>query len=289
MTRTIALALTKLGVIAATALAQPAGGDGAGRFPDPPGGFENRRDGIERGKVDIVEYDLSTVGRKRRAKVYTPPGYSNGQVYPVLYLLHGVGGDENEWTRGGRANVILDNLIADKAAVPMIVVMPNGFATKDGRRPPRGPALEAAIIAFESDLLNDLIPFIEKTYAVRPERKSRALAGVSMGGGQSLNYGLQNLDTFAWVGGFSSAPNTRPPAVLFQNYQDAANKPRMLYISCGDADSLLRISAGLHKKLLQNSAPHLYQVIPGGRHDFKAWNSDLYQFARRAFHEPSAQ
>ena len=102
-----------------------------------PKGFDAKRDGIDRGKLETVEYDSTTVGAKRKAQVYTPPGYSKDKKYPVLYLLHGIGGDENEWTRGGVANVILDNLYADKKAVPMIVVMPNGRASKDvdGARP----------------------------------------------------------------------------------------------------------------------------------------------------------
>ena len=180
-----------------------------GEVPRAPKGFDTRRDGIERGKLETVEYDSTTVGVKRKAQVYTPPGYSKDQKYPVLYLLHGIGGDENEWTRGGAANVILDNLYADKKAVPMIVVLPNGRASKDLTPRDPIPKQSPAFAAFEQDLLTDLIPFIEKTYSVKADRESRALAGLSMGGGQSLNFGLSHLDTFAWVGGFSSAPNTK--------------------------------------------------------------------------------
>ena len=105
--------------------------DKAEKFPAPPEGFDKKRDGIDRGKLETVEYDSTTVGVKRKARVYTPPGYSKDKKYPVLYLLHGIGGDENEWPRGGAPDVILDNLYADKKAVPMIVVMPNGRASKD--------------------------------------------------------------------------------------------------------------------------------------------------------------
>ena len=101
------------------------------KYTSAPEGFDKKRDGIDRGKMETVEYDSKTVGVKRKAKVYTPPGYSKDKKYPVLYLLHGIGGDENEWPRGGAPNVILDNLYADKKAVPMIVVMPNGRAQKD--------------------------------------------------------------------------------------------------------------------------------------------------------------
>ena len=125
----MALALT-----ACTALAQPEGepkSEQTEKFGTPPEAYDARREGVERGKVETIEYDSTTVGIKRKARVYTPPGYSPDQKYPVLYLLHGIGGDENEWGRGGAPDAILDNLIADKKAVPMIVVMPNGRASKD--------------------------------------------------------------------------------------------------------------------------------------------------------------
>ena len=153
-------------------------------------------------------------------QVYTPPGYSKDKKYPVLYLLHGIGGNEREeWAKGGVPHVILDNLIADKKIEPMIVVLPNGNATTNtaaagdpgggGGRRGFGD-LTGWGKPFENDLIKDIIPFIEANYSVKADRESRALAGLSMGGGQSLNIGLANLDTFAWVGGFSSAPNTKP-------------------------------------------------------------------------------
>ena len=196
----------------------------AGKFPAPPQDYDKKRDGIERGKLETVEYDSTTVGIKRKARVYTPPGYTKDTKYPVLYLLHGIGGDENEWPRGGAPDVILDNLYADKKAVPMIVVMPNGRASKDLTARDPIPKQSPAFAAFEKDLLTDLIPFIEKTYSVKADRESRAIAGLSMGGGQSLNFGLGNLDTFAWVGGFSSAPNTKRPADLIKDHAEAAKK-----------------------------------------------------------------
>jgi enterochelin esterase-like enzyme len=271
------------------ALAQPGDGtkdDKAEKFPSPPQGFDARRDGIDRGKMETVEYDSTTVGVKRKARVYTPPGYTKDKKYPVLYLLHGIGGDENEWPRGGSPDVILDNLYADKKAVPMVVVMPNGRAAKDVTARDPIPKQSPAFAAFEKDLLNDLIPFVEKTYAVQADRESRALAGLSMGGGQALNFGLNNLDTFAWVGGFSSAPNTKPPVDLIKDSVEAAKKLRLLYVACGDQDSLFRISQGVHTTLDEKKVPHLYRVIPGGRHDFKVWKSDLYHFAQLLFREP---
>ena len=260
--------------------------DGQATYAAPPAGYDVRREGIDRGKLETIEYDSATVGGKRMARVYTPPGYSKEQRYPVLYLLHGIGGDENEWPRGGAPDVILDNLYADKKAMPMIVVMPNGRASKEltARSPFNQQA--PAFAAFEKDLLNDLIPYVEKTYSVQTGRESRALAGLSMGGGQSLNFGLGNLNRFAWVGGFSSAPNTKPSANLIQDHADAARKLKLLYVACGDKDGLMRISANVHKMLEEKHVPHMYVVIPDGRHDFKVWKSDLYRFAQLVFREP---
>jgi enterochelin esterase-like enzyme len=284
MMRRMLLALTALACLTAPAPAQPVGGkadDKAAKFPAPPRGFDARRDGIDRGKLETVEYDSKTVGAKRKAQVYTPPGYSADRKYPVLYLLHGIGGDEHEWTRGGRANVILDNLYADKKAVPMIVVLPNGRASKDVTARDPIPRQSPAFAAFEKDLLDDLIPFIEKTYSVKADRESRALAGLSMGGGQSLNFGLNHPEAFAWVGGFSSAPNTRRAGDLLKD-PEAVKKVRLLWISCGDRDNLMRISKGFHDALEQKKVPHVWHVNTGG-HDFTVWRTNLYHFAPLLF------
>ena len=215
------------------------------RSSTAPEGFDVRRPGIQAGRVERIEYDSKVTGNKRPAVVYLPPGYSSARKYPVLYLLHGIGGNENHWTQFGKADSILDNLIADNKAVPMIIVMPNGRASNEpstmfggrGRRggnrgaaagaPPQagadnpllrrprrstsgwrsgrsrrggggrgrlggaGMGVEfTAYAAFEKELIGDLIPFIESRYSVQADREHRALAGLSMGGGQSLNFGL---------------------------------------------------------------------------------------------------
>jgi enterochelin esterase-like enzyme len=293
MTRRIVayIAFMALALTACTAFAHPAGerkSEQTEKFGAPPEGYDTHGEGIDRGKVETIEYDSTTVGIKRQARVYTPPGYSADQEYPVLYLLHGIGGDENEWSRSGAPDAILDNLIADKKAVPMIVVMPNGRASKDLTPRDPIPKQSPAFAAFEKELLIDLIPFIEKTYSVKADRESRALAGLSMGGGQSLNFGLGNLDTFAWVGGFSSAPNTKRPAELITDRAEAAKKLKLLYVSCGDEDGLFRISQGVHDMLDENMVPHVYRVIPGGGHDFRVWKSDRYHFAQLLFRDPEA-
>jgi hypothetical protein len=152
-------------------------------FDDPPAGFNKKRDDIPHGKLEMIQYVSKTVGTTRKMQVYTPPGYSSDKKYPVLYLLHGIGGDETEWERFATPDVLLDNLIADGKAVPMIIVMPNGRAQKNDRAEGNVYAAGPAFAAFEQDLLKDVIPAIESRYAVQADREHRALAGLSMGGG----------------------------------------------------------------------------------------------------------
>ena len=258
------------------------GPDDKRAVPEEPVGFDKKRDDIPHGKVEMVEYDSKSVGTKRKAAVYLPPGYSTETKYPVLYLLHGIGGDEHEWVNGGHPEIILDNLIAEKKAVPMIIVMPNGRAQPDDRPGPNAMGTAAAFGKFDKDLLGDLIPFIQSKYSVRTDREGRALAGLSMGGGQSLNFGLANLDTFAWVGGFSSAPNTKPAAELVPDPAAATKQLKLLWISAGNKDGLIRISQGVHAYLKENNVPHIWHVDDNA-HDFRHWKNALFNFAQRIF------
>ena len=251
-------------------------------FADAPAGFDQPREGVAHGRLEMVEYDSKSVGTRRKALVYLPPGYSASGRYPVLYLLHGIGGDEEEWRRGGAPQAILDNLIADKAAVPMIVVMPNGRAQADDRPGPNPMATAAAFGKFDQDLIGSLIPFIESRYPVLQDRDHRALAGLSMGGGQSLNIGLGHLDRFAWFGGFSSAPNTKPGAELVPDPERAAKHLRLLYLSCGKRDGLIRVSQNVHAHLKEKHVPHLWHVDDSA-HDFQHWRQGLHHFAQRIF------
>ena len=294
-----------------------------------PAGFDARREGVPAGRVERVEFDSKVTGGKRPASVYLPPGYSADNQYPVLYLLHGIGGNETHWPGPGAAGAILDNLIADGKAVPMIVVMPNGRASNEpstlfagGRGPGAGPGGAApggaaaggappgaqgaaatgaggapggpgglggaamaveftAYAAFERELIGDLIPFIEARYSVKADRTDRALAGLSMGGGQSLNFGLNNVDTFAWVGGFSSAPNTKPPAELVSD-PAKARRLELLWVSCGNEDGLFNISANVHEQLAAQNVPHKW-YIDAGAHTFPVWKNDLYHFSSLLF------
>lgn len=263
------------------------GPDDKPAFPPVPEGFDKPRDGIGHGRIETVEYDSKSVGTRRKAIVYTPPGYSSDTKYPVLYLLHGIGGDEGEWPRGGHPEIILDNLIADRKAVPMIIVMPNGRAQADDRPGPNPMGTASAFGVFDKDLLGSLIPFIEGRYSVLKDRENRALAGLSMGGGQSLNFGLGNLDTFAWVGGFSSAPNTKPPAELVPDPEKAKRELKLLYLSCGNKDGLIRISQDVHGYLKEKSVPHVWHVDEHA-HDFDHWKKALFLFSQQIF-KPIAQ
>ncbi len=253
-------------------------------FTQAPMGFDQHKPEVSKGKIDTLTYYSSTVGQDRKALIYTPPGYLESKKYPVLYLLHGIGGDEKEWLNNGKPQVILDNLYAQNKLEQMLVVLPNGRAMKDDRA--RGDIFAAekveAFATFEQDLIKDLIPFIENTFQVHADREHRGLAGLSMGGGQSLNFGLKNLDLFAWVGGFSSAPNTKMPEELVPDPVLAKEKLKLLWISCGDEDRLLNISQRTHDYLKEKEVPHIFYVEPGG-HDFKVWKNDLYLFSQLLF------
>src|SRR5450631_2473348 len=224
-----------------------------------PPGFDSLRADIAHGRIDTISYASKTVGTTRRALIYTPPGFSKKKQYPVLYLLHGIGGDEKEWLNGGKPQIILDNLYAGGRIEPMIVVMPNGRAMPDDRATGNIMAADKvqAFANFEKDLLNNLIPYIEKKYPVLTNRENRAIAGLSMGGGQSLNFGLGNLDKFAWIGGFSSAPNTKKPEELVPDPEKAKQQIKLLFISCGASDGLILFSKRTHDYLQENHVPHI--------------------------------
>jgi enterochelin esterase-like enzyme len=258
------------------------GPDDKPAFPDPPAGFDARRDDIAHGKLEMIEYDSKTVGCKRKMQLYTPPGYSKDKKCPVLYLLHGIGGDETEWQRFATPNVLLDNLLAEGKVVPMIVVMPNGRAQKNDRAEGDVFRSAPAFANFEHDLLDDVIPVIEARYSVQADREHRALAGLSMGGGQALNFGLAHLDTFAWVGGFSSAPNTLPPEQLVPDPAAATRQLKLLWVGCGNKDGLIRISQGVHAYLKEKGVPHVWHV-DGYGHDATEWKNNLYLLVQRSF------
>jgi enterochelin esterase-like enzyme len=260
------------------------GPDDVAVYDAPPEGFKTRREDIRHGKLEMFEYESKTVGATRKANIYTPPGYNTETKYPVLYLLHGIGGDETEWQRFANPGALFDNLIADGKAVPMIVVMPNGRAQKNDRAEGDVMRSAPAFAVFERDLLDDLIPAVESKYAVDKDREKRAIAGLSMGGGQAFNFGLGNLDTFAWVGPFSAAPNTKPAEQLIPDVDDAKAKLKLLWISCGNKDGLIRISQNVHQFLKTNDIDHVWHVDEHG-HDPAHWSSSLYWFGQHVFQD----
>jgi len=279
------------GLWVSSAMAQPADD----HSPVPPQGFDQLRTGIETGRVERVQYDAPAVaeGLKRWMQVYTPPGYSTARKYPVLFLLHGIGGNDREWTRACHADNVIDNLLADGKIQPMIVVFPNGNASVTADGSSASPGAAASVrggggfgawgTPFENDLLKEIIPCIESHYSVYADREHRALAGLSMGGGQTLNIGLAHVDTFAWVGGFSSAPNTKPPADLVPD-PAVPKQLKLLWLACGNKDGLIRISQGVHAYLKAKGVPHVWHV-DSNAHDDTEWANNLYLFAQNIFNQ----
>ena len=256
-----------------------------------PEGFDIEREDIERGNIVEVEYDSNSLGIKRKMMVYTPPNYSEDVNYPVFYLLHGMGDDHTGWQMKGSANVIFDNLYADEKLVPMIVVMPNGNATTEtgGRGFGRGGGGGARDwggwgTPFEEDLLGSIIPYIEENYPVIKDREHRTLAGLSMGGGQSLNIGLSHLDLFSVVGGFSSAPNLIPAGQTITDPEEVKKQIKVLWVSCGDRDGLMGNSSNFHTALEEMEIPHIWHVDFGG-HSWSVWKNDLYLLSQKLFRD----
>jgi enterochelin esterase-like enzyme len=258
----------------------------------------------QRGNLSKVWYDSPALGMNRRMFVYTPYGYENRSAnFPVLYLLHGYGGDEDAWSTMGRACQIMDNLIEKKLAKPMIVVMTNGNGNESASRNDvsvdtgRGTTL-STLEKFEQSILKDVIPYIEKNYMVYTDRKNRAIAGLSMGGAQSTHVGLNNMDKFAWIGSFSGAfvlwPNAREgeqnlnlSAVekqVFPNLNSSANsKLKLLYISTGSNDFLIKATHQFNGWLETKGIKFVNVETPGYGHEWRFWRISLTDFTSRLF------
>ena len=249
-----------------------------------PEGFDKERPDIAKGTLEETTYESKTVGTTRKITVYLPPKYDKSKKYPVLYLLHGIGGDHREWLQGV-PGIIMDNLYADQKAVPMIIVMPNGRALPNDKPEGNiyGMQMQQGFANFERDLIDDLIPFIQSKYSTYTDAAHRAVAGLSMGGGQSLNFGLGNLDQFAYVGGFSSAPNTKQPEELIPDVEATKSKNKLLWMVCGSNDRLMFNSARLKAFCDEKGVPCTLIEYPEGRHDFVVWKYGLYNFAQLIF------
>ncbi len=253
-------------------------------YPVPPEGFNVARDSIPHGEVRLVEYDSRTLGIRRPLRVYTPPGYSTARKYPVLYLQHGLGNTSTEWVQRARAPIIADNLIAEGKMRPMIIVFPSGNATATPADEKQGDRTQAAYgQPYEDDLLKDIIPFVEATYAAQTDRANRAIAGMSMGSGQALNIGLSNLDKFAWIAVVAPAPNTRPPAELIPD-PAALKQLRLFWLSVGNRDVLYRVAQGVHTYATERGVAHIWRVDTNA-HDTGAMSANFYHFAQKLFKE----
>lgn len=253
-------------------------------YVNAPDGFDKETANIDRGTVEEVEYKSNTVGTMRKATIYLPPKYDKTKKYPVLYLLHGIGGDHKEWMMGV-PNIIMDNLYTQKKAQPMIIVMPNGRALPDDSASGEifSPEKTKGFEIFERDLIDDLIPFIQGKYSTYTDKDHRAVAGLSMGGGQSLNFGLGNMDKFAYVGGFSSAPNTKTPELLIPDVAKTKKENKLLWMVCGGADGLMFNSSRLKAFCDKNDVPCTLIQYPEGKHDFVVWKYGLYNFSQLIF------
>ena len=268
---------------------------------------------VPHGQVREVWYNSSVTGMWRHALVYLPPGYDTQTKtrYPVLYLQHGGGEDETGWIRQGKANFILDNLIASGNTKPMIVVMANGYANRAGYTPPDltgkpfgSPefikVMQERMGAFEDDMTKALIPFIDKTFRTISDREKRAMAGLSMGGMQTFQVTLNRLDLFSYIGGFSGAANV---FVMGNEKLDTktafngamadpaafAKRVHLLWIGVG-TDEPDRMKAGLeklHTSLDEGKIQHVFYESPGTSHEWQTWRRDLKDFAPRLFQAAS--
>jgi enterochelin esterase family protein len=239
---------------------------------DPPTFYDERR--VSRGSVHLHRYDSEILKVTRGLNVYTPPGYFEDKkaAYPVFYLLHGMGDNERGWSTIGRANIILDNLIAEKKAVPMIIVMPDGHA----------PRTEGVSNAFKEDLVNDIIPFVEANYRVRADAKNRALAGLSMGGFQTLDIGISRQDLFGWIGVFSGGINDTYEETHGRFLDSANDNLSLFWIGIGKTDFLFERNENLLQLLREKKVKHTFRLSEGG-HTWKNWRHYLHEFAQLLF------
>jgi enterochelin esterase-like enzyme len=245
---------------------------------------------VPHGEVHHHFYRSKVVGDERGYFVYTPPGYDprGKQTYPVLYLLHGYSDDASAWTAVGRANVILDNLIARGKAKPMLIVMPLGYGAPEVLAPGSGVFHDPGITQrnfdrFRDALLTEVIPRVEAEYLVIKNRDSRAIAGLSMGGAESLLTGLNTLNEFAWIGAFSSGGITPDFDKEFPGLDASANaKLRLLWIACGTDDHLIEINRTLRAWLASKNIHHVDIETPGA-HTWMVWRRNLTDFAPLLF------
>jgi enterochelin esterase-like enzyme len=253
--------------------------------------FYDAKEAVPHGDVRERWYFSKLTGKWRRAHVYTPPDYDKKTRtrYPVLYLQHGAGENERGWVEQGRANFILDNLIASGRAKSMILVVDTGYASFAGTS--AGTNRTAPTAAFEQVLLTELIPMIDATYRTFADRKNRAMAGLSMGSGQTLSITLRHLDQFAWIGAMSGPP--RQGFEVKTAYEGVFNdatafnkKVKLLWFSAGTAEERFHASTvAIHEALNQAGIRNVFYSSPGTDHEWQTWRRSLNEFAPRLFRD----
>ena len=246
---------------------------------DQPMFFQQQQ--VPNGTVHLHKYRSKSLRVTRGLYIYTPPAYetSKNTKYPVLYLLHGMGDTEDAWTVVGRANVIVDNLVVQGKARPLVIVMPYGHT------PSTPPDMRSIgnYGAFEKDLIKDVIPYVQSRYRVSTNRKDRAIAGLSMGGGQALTVGLGNLELFGWVGAFSSAvPRGKRLDNLLAKPETINEKLELLWIGCGNKDFLFQQNQSLFKRLKADNIKHFAHITEGA-HEWRLWRHYLNEFVPLLF------
>jgi enterochelin esterase-like enzyme len=243
---------------------------------------------VPHGAVRVHWYQSQITGKWRKAHVYTPPGYDNARTrYPVLYLQHGAGENERGWVEQGRANFILDNLLAAKKARPMILVVDTGYASFAGTT--AGTNRSAATAAFEEVMLKELIPSIDASFRTKSARAHRAMAGLSMGSGQTLNITLRHLDKFAWIGAMSGPPRQGFEVGTAYDgvFRDAAafnKKVKLLWLGAGTAEERFHSSTvAIHEALERAGIKNVFYSSPRTDHEWQTWRRSLHDFAPRLF------
>ncbi|MBE5796717.1 MAG: esterase family protein [Clostridiales bacterium] len=257
---------------------------------DPPADFDVRHDDVTYGKMLYHTYLSKTTGNIRKMFIILPPDYSEERTYPVLYLLHGIGGDHSEWL-GGRPDVVVGNLIAAGEAQEMIIVMPNVRARKHDSPNSSDmytPAHFAAFDNFINDLTNDLMPYMKAHFSIAEGPENTAVAGLSMGGREALYIGLSRQDLFGYAGAFCPAPGVLPYHAekgLFAraDFRAAEGFEPYILINAGASDGVVgQWPATYAATLTENGTANTFYTMPGG-HDFTVWKHGLYNFAQRIF------
>lgn len=256
--------------------------------------FYDARESVPHGEVRAHWYHSKITGKWRRAHVYTPPGYEKDSQarFPVLYLQHGAGENERGWIEQGHANFILDNLIASGKARPMILVIDTGYAARPGAGVAQTPPSRTSgpTGAFEDVMITELIPAIDSTYRTLSDAEHRAMAGLSMGSGQTLQITLKHLDKFAWIGAMSGPARNFEVKTSYDGVLADAGafnkKVKLLWLGAGTAETqVFNNTTAMHEALDMAGIKNFFYPSPGTDHEWQTWRRSLHDFAPRLFHD----